>query len=268
MKKVQNHYNKFAEKEWERLARHRIEFDITCRYLEKYLPDDQKILDLGGGPGRYSLWLAEKGHEVTLVDLSEENIKLARKKAKLRGVELKAALQGNALELSEVVEEEDFDVILNMGPMYHLLEENNRYSVMEQCMEKLKEGGILVVAFISAYAPLVYLLKKTPEKIIECRERYLNFLIDGKCRLKPEEEGFTDAYFYHPREAKEFMAEFNLDELVMAGAEGLAAPREEEINSLSEEAYNEWLEVVFQTSQDPVTWGICEHLLYLGRKRS
>jgi len=214
MKKVQEHYNQSAEKEWERLERHRVEFDITCRYLEIYLQDAQKVLDLGGGPGRYSLWLAEKGHEVTLVDLSEVNVKLAREKAKERGVELNAALQGNALELSEVVEEKDFDVILNMGPMYHLLEESNRYSVMEQCMEKLKEGGILVVAFISAYAPLVYLLKKAPEKIIECRERYLDFLVDGKSRLNPDEESFTDAYFYYPGEAKEFMAEFNLEEPV------------------------------------------------------
>ena len=39
-------------------------------------------------------------------------------------------------------------MILNMGPMYHILEERKRYSVIEQCMEKLKEDGILVVAFI------------------------------------------------------------------------------------------------------------------------
>ncbi len=48
----------------------------------------------------------------------------------------------------------------------------------------------------------------------------------------------------------------------MAGVEGLVASSEKKINSLPEEVYNEWLEVVFQSSQDPVTWGTCEHLLY------
>jgi len=268
LKKVQDHYNQSAEMEWNRLRRHKVEFDITCRYLDKYLPDNQKILDLGGGPGRYSIWLAEKGHEVTLVDLSEENVKLAREKAEERGVRLNKIIQGNALELSEIVKEEDFDMILNMGPMYHILEESKRYSVIEQCMEKLKEDGILVVAFISAYAPIIDILKKSPEKIIECRERYLNFIEDGKSRLQPGDEGFTDAYFYHPQKARKFISEFDLDELVMAGVEGLVAATEEKINSLSQEAYKEWLEVVFETSQDPVTWGTSQHLLYIGRKRS
>ena len=50
---------------------------MTKRYMEEYIPNDtpQKILDIGGGPGRYSIFLAQKGHDVTLFDLSGKNIR-------------------------------------------------------------------------------------------------------------------------------------------------------------------------------------------------
>src|SRR5688572_25305303 len=53
--------------------------EIIGRYLQK---SNLEILDIGGGAGYYSFWLQEKGHNVTLVDLSSENIELVRKHAK------------------------------------------------------------------------------------------------------------------------------------------------------------------------------------------
>ena len=68
--------------EWERLQRHRIEFDITKRYLDEYIVGENlDIFDIGGGPGRYSIYLAEKGHKVTLLDLSKKNIEVAKEKS-------------------------------------------------------------------------------------------------------------------------------------------------------------------------------------------
>lgn len=44
--------------EWDRLEWHTPEFEVTKRYMEEYIPGDtpQKILDIGGGPGRYSIF--------------------------------------------------------------------------------------------------------------------------------------------------------------------------------------------------------------------
>ena len=103
IKEVENYYYNSAEREWERLERHRIEFDITKRYLDKYLNKKSKILDAGGGPGRYSIYLAKHGHDVTLLDLSLENIKLGIKKSREEGIELNDYIHGNVLELSEKV---------------------------------------------------------------------------------------------------------------------------------------------------------------------
>lgn len=91
---VERYYDKYSEDEWERLNRHRIEFEITKRYMQNYITKKAKILDVGGGPGRYSLFLAEQSHKVTLFDISLKNIKIAREKSREKDVKIKCILCG------------------------------------------------------------------------------------------------------------------------------------------------------------------------------
>lgn len=86
--------------------------------MEEYIPNDtpQKILDIGGGPGRYSIFLAQKGHDVTLFDLSGKNIRQAIEKAQEADVLLDSCIHGDALRLSEYLyKAEQYDVVLLMG---------------------------------------------------------------------------------------------------------------------------------------------------------
>ncbi len=78
---VRRYYDSFGEREWERLNRPNdgaIEFALTKRVIADYLPDGARVLDIGGDPGRYTIWLAERGHRVTLADLSPTLIAIAR----------------------------------------------------------------------------------------------------------------------------------------------------------------------------------------------
>ena len=72
MNPVEAHYDRDPEREWERLARHRTEFAVTCRVLAEHLPSPPgHILDVGAGPGRYAVHLSRLGYRVTLLDLLE-----------------------------------------------------------------------------------------------------------------------------------------------------------------------------------------------------
>ena len=56
MEKVGRYYDREYD-EWSRLERHKIEFDITKRYLDEYVSGTNlKVFDIGGGPGRYAVW--------------------------------------------------------------------------------------------------------------------------------------------------------------------------------------------------------------------
>jgi len=59
MNEVEAFYDSGAQYEWERLEHHRTEFAVTLRALKDYLPPaPAKVLDVGGGPGRYAIALA------------------------------------------------------------------------------------------------------------------------------------------------------------------------------------------------------------------
>jgi 2-polyprenyl-3-methyl-5-hydroxy-6-metoxy-1,4-benzoquinol methylase len=82
---VQEFYTRNVREEWRRLAKdayHRLEFDTTLHYLQKYLPTHALILDAGGGPGRYTIELAKRGYDLTLLDATQANLDFASRQVK------------------------------------------------------------------------------------------------------------------------------------------------------------------------------------------
>lgn len=92
IKTVEDYYDVEAEREWERLKRHRTEYAVTtlCA-LAEYLPEaPATIMDIGGGPGCYAIELTKQGYRVTLLDLARGNLAFARQKAAENEVSLAA----------------------------------------------------------------------------------------------------------------------------------------------------------------------------------
>jgi S-adenosylmethionine-dependent methyltransferase len=262
MNNVEEYYNcKYDE--WGRLERHRIEYEITKKVLNEYIEGNSEVLDVGGGPGRYSIFLAQKGHKVTLVDLSEKLVVQAEENAKKAGISIQKFIKGNVLALETILPHKCFDSVLCMGPMYHLLEEDERKEAIRQCLRLLKPGGVLIVSFISAYAPIVDCLKGYPKEIKERKSRFLQYLIDGRNK---KEFGFTDAYFINPESIESLFSGFQLKTIRVLAAEALGAICENTLMQLSEEDFKEWVDLLYQISDRKVIWGSCEHLLYVGNK--
>ncbi|MDY6765174.1 MAG: methyltransferase domain-containing protein, partial [Halobacteria archaeon] len=85
----EQYYDEFGMGEWDRLDQNpvaHLEYENTVSTLDGRLPPDGRVLDAGGGPGRYSIWLAEQGYRVEHFDLSSEQVRIAREKAEEHGV--------------------------------------------------------------------------------------------------------------------------------------------------------------------------------------
>jgi S-adenosylmethionine-dependent methyltransferase len=262
MNTIEEYYNRQYD-EWGRLERHRIEYEITKKVLDEYIPALSDVLDIGGGPGRYSIYLAQKGNSVTLVDLSEKSVEQAISNAHEAGVHFQRCLHGNVLHIDKLLPDKQFDAVLCMGPMYHLLEEYERREALRQCFDLLKPGGILIVSFISAYAPFIDCLKSYPHEIKERKSRFLEYFING---VNDKADGFTDAYFIHPTNIESLISDFKLETQRIMAVEGLGALCEEKLNQLSIEDFQEWINLFYKIADNRVIWGACEHLLYVGRK--
>ena len=106
----------------------------------KYAPKKEglKVLDLGCGPGIFSIILAKKGYKVTAVDYSEEMIAEAKKNAEALGTDITFyRMDAQHLEFDS----ETFDMIVTRNMMWCL--ENPRHAY-EEWIRVLKNGGIII----------------------------------------------------------------------------------------------------------------------------
>ena len=124
----------------------RVEFLTTVHYIEKYLKDGDKILDIGAGAGEYSLYFARKGYEVSALELADANI--AAFKKKLTPEDKIDLVQGNALDLSRYADK-SFDIVLLFGPLYHLKNYADKQKCISEAKCVCKDGGKIFFAFIS-----------------------------------------------------------------------------------------------------------------------
>jgi S-adenosylmethionine-dependent methyltransferase len=177
-RRVETYYDSHAESEWDRLDLHRMEFLTTLRAMNEFIPPRSTNLDVGAGPGRYSIELAKAGHIVTLLDLSPRNVELARQKASNQGAAIAEFVCGKALDLSRFVDS-SFEVVLLVGPLYHLVEPSDRDLAINEALRVLKPNGLLFASFISRYRHgLITLRLAVSEGLIAPVEPSVNALLE------------------------------------------------------------------------------------------
>jgi 2-polyprenyl-3-methyl-5-hydroxy-6-metoxy-1,4-benzoquinol methylase len=259
---VREYYDGSPAAEWERLEKNLPEFEITRRFIERYIKPGDTALDVGGGPGRYSLHLAKLGCEVTLADLSQGNVDFAMNKAREQGLNIRG-IRADARYIDREAEGE-YDHVLVMGPMYHLLEPEDRGRAMTACLSKLKPGGLVYVSFISIFAGFIYWMKYAPELLLDPGEEYfINRFLEDKDYAGP---AFTQAYFSRWRDTPGFMGQFGLEKLHLFGQEGITAPCGENILASSPDSIKRWLDISEKVCERENLLCFAEHYMYIGRK--
>jgi len=265
MGKVEKHYDQSADQEWNRLLKHRTEFAVTMKALANYLPSPPAdILDIGSGPGRYSVELAKIGYKLTLLDISRISLDLARQKAEEADVEFKAVIQGNATNLSDVPDE-SIDSVLLFGPLYHLIEKKDRKAAVMEGLRVLKPGKFLFAAFITRFAPYRHSASEEIDWVINNND-YAWELLDNGMHIKGEH--YPSAYFSHPDEIQPLMEVCGLQTKVIMGCEGIVAGHETLVNQLEGDDWDKWVELNYQLGQEPSLFGAADHILYIGNKSS
>ena len=224
---VKEYYNQNPQIEWNRLEGGKPEFEITMRHLKENLKPNSKILDVGGGPGRYAFSLTELGHKVTLFDLSEGNIEFAKNKSQELGINLDNYICGNATQLSNYISDK-YDAVLCLGPLYHLNEEKDRIAVINNCLEALKTNGIIAFGFISAYAKYTAVLKFLMQhmndeskadfmrnKYFEVVPHLLEYAQNQSPVFERTDDGFTESNFTSPHQLTNYLESFGIETIVL-----------------------------------------------------
>jgi S-adenosylmethionine-dependent methyltransferase len=260
---VQDYYDEQAEAEWQRLERHRMEYAISMRVLGKHLPPPPgHVLDIGGGPGRYAIALAQQGYTVTLCDLSPTSLRLAEQKAQEAGVRLEGYRNLNSLDLTSLPAE-SCDAVLLMGPLYHLLELAERQRAMAQASRCLRPGGLLFASVITRFAP--FRDATCPGADWTRREPAYTLRMYETGR-HDNGDGFTRAHFAHPDELEPLMRSAGLHTQGIYGLECILGSHDKEINQLSGADWDFWVELIWRMSPDASLLGNSDHVMAVGKK--
>jgi ubiquinone/menaquinone biosynthesis C-methylase UbiE len=266
IQEVEQYYDENCQREWERFDRHPFEFIFTTYMMDKYIHSGDSILDIGGGPGRYSIYYARKQCDVTLIDLSKGNINLAKEKAKENNVSF-TMLTGNCLELN-TMDVGTYDHVFLMGPLYHLTHKNDRIKAVKMALDRLKPGGIFYCSFILDFAGLIYDLQNGPGYLPgDLENPSTRQLIDSIVnRTGYTGPAFTSACFINQCQIEPFMEQFKLEKMHLFGQEGILSLNEKQLMEFPKQEYDLWIETAKRFLGMPEFLAFSEHAMYIGRK--
>ena len=239
----------------------RVEFERTKELLTRFLPrPPARVLDVGGGPGTYAAWLADRGYDVRLVDAMPLHVEQAMELAGKRF----SAVVGDARTLDEA--DGSWDAVLLLGPLYHLVDRADRVAALREARRVLRPGGVLVAAAISRFASLIDcflrgLLDETGWAVVEAD------LAHGRHRPGGRRvELFTTAYFHRP---EELQAEVEEAGFAVDGVFGVEGPGWTQPDApVDEDVLETVVRMARAVEQEPAIIGASGHLLVVGRPSS
>jgi len=259
-----DYYNGYNEEQRTKRTRvHQIEFLTNIELMSRYIPKKSKILDVGAGTGVYSFHFTREGHDVTALDVVPKHVEeMKQKLLDSGGLENLTVGVGNALDLSRF-ENETFDAVVCFGPIYHLREPDDRKRCVSECLRVLKPGGILCIAYINSN----YLVPMSYRFGFPLDESDITQLFNtGNVTGKEVEDFLSFSHFDTPDTIEAMMLEFEVDRLAHAGSEGIAHFISDQINDLSDEEFDDWLNYHFKTCTERTLLGISNHGIYIVSK--
>lgn len=196
-----------------------LEFERSAEIILRNLPSAPAVVaDIGGGPGRYALWLAERGYEVEHRDLMPLHVEhLAAAKGATALVHTKV---GDARDLD--LADESADAVLMLGPIYHLRRRADRICALREARRVVRPGGPVFVAAISRWAPRLgdELGARMYESFPGIRE--LTPVVERTGWMPPLFEGSFSAYCHRPGQLRQELkaAGFHVADLVSVEGAG------------------------------------------------
>lgn len=234
-------YDRAGQHEWTRhdsTPVNRLAFDTTREYLRECLPAEGRVLDVGGGAGRYATWLASEGYAVTLVDRSTEQCRLARRNCEERGVDDDVrVLEG---DLRDPPVEGPFDAVCCLGgPLSHVLDAEERRGALAGFRDLVPDGAPVVVSVLGRLAAVQSVLRNSPTEYSLATElaAHGDYTVDlaREHGVDPEAVPF-EAHYYRREEFEADLSAAGLTVDRTVGLEGPATNGARDVASLFEDA--------------------------------
>jgi SAM-dependent methyltransferase len=197
-----------------------VEFERTIEILAEHLPHPPAVVaDIGGGPGRYSLWLAEHGFAVRHRDIVPKHVEQLRADAADRGLSVETAV-GDACAVD--LADNGADAVLLLGPLYHLPKRADRLQALGEACRVVRPGGLVFVAAISRWAPRLHgeVVERLDLESPSIRDQIET--VERTGRLPPLFPNSFSGYCHRPAQLRAEVRAAGLDVVDLVNVEGIA----------------------------------------------
>jgi len=213
------YYERGMERERLSDGRGDLEFSRTAEIVLRRLPAAPAVVaDIGGGPGRYALWLASLGYRVEHRDLMPLHVEqLMADAAEMPGIH---SAVGDVRDLD--LPGASVDAVVLLGPLYHLTDRAERVRALRECARIVRPGGAVFAAAITRWAARIDGMLRERLYLTTPAVTDLIDEVDRTGMLPPLQEGGFTAFCHRPAELREEMAEAGLTVMDLVSVEGPA----------------------------------------------
>jgi ubiquinone/menaquinone biosynthesis C-methylase UbiE len=249
------------------VGRGRLEF-ARCKSIisRKLVLNEQDICDVGCGSGAYSVWLSGVGCKIHLLDPVPENLNFSLSTLYERALGYVSAAIGCATELP--YQDCSMDVVLIMGPLYHLLQTSEREKALSECFRVLRPGGTIIATAISRHYWFLTGMKKNFLLDSGFQKNAINALAEGEYfNFSDNLEYFVSCKCHSSEEIKLEICNSGFRNIQVYGVEGASwlSPLLGEVSDHAGimEKLVQWAEV---SDSDPIMKEMSAHFLAFGSK--
>lgn len=264
---IKAYYDRAPEEARLELTMFRLEELRSRELILRHAPEAPAVVfDVGGAAGPYAFWLAERGYDVRLFDAVPRLVDVARQRNDHAERPLASCRVADARALPEA--NDSAAMVLLLGPLYHLVDANDRHSALAEAARVLRPGGVLIAAGISRWASALDGLARELLRDHEFSRIVERDLLDGHHQNPTDRlDYFTTAYFHRPEELRQEVAGAGFDVEGLYGVEGPGWILPDLADRWNDP---ERREIVMQVARaleaEPSVLGCSAHLIVVGRK--
>ena len=256
MNKIIEYYNSYNEDNRLKSKTHLPEYLITMKYIKKYLTPNSKILEIGAGTGRYSIALADMGYDVTSVELVPHNIEIL--KSKIKAEHKIKVFEGNACDLS-FIEDKTYDIVLLLGPMYHLFNDIDKHKALSEAIRVTKKGGVIYSAYCNNDTVIYKMFYK--KRILDYIDKGL--IDDNFHACSSPNEIFA---LYRKSDIDKLMKNYDVTRLHFVGVDMLSYLYSNKLNLLNKKEFEEYMKSLSVICEREDLVGFSQHMLDVFKK--
>mgnify|MGYP004475440623 FL=1 len=227
---IEKHYNKHPE-DLRLLRRHGIvEFETTMHHLRRFLKPGMQLLDIGAGTGRYTSALMAEGYDVKAVELVKRNIQVFLDREPTADV-----VQGDARNMP-FIPTASADVTLLLGPLYHLIGDEEKLKALTEAKRVTKPDGLIFVAYLmNEYSILSYCFDE--DRIGGLLEKGV---VDREFHIKADADELYD--YVRIDDINRLDAAAGLERVTIFSPDGAADYMRTRLNRMSDETFSLFIE--------------------------